>query len=85
MTNAERAARAEMSLLAYIVAVEDNIASNGPELWMQDLITDLHHLADKLGVKINCDVSTEIFELELSDQEPGAFISQVPWTREATQ
>lgn len=78
MTNADRASRAEAALLAYIGG--GPASANSLETWLGDLLCDLRHLADGVGVEFNPDAGAMNYQAEIDADEPGEFLPAVAWT-----
>lgn len=77
MTNADRASRAETALLAYIGGEPD---TNSLQTWLGDLLCDLRHLADAVGVRFNPDAGAMNYQAEIDADEPGEFLPALTWT-----
>ena len=78
MTNAERAHRAEIALLAYVGMTGDR-DSNDVGTWIADLITDLHHLAYVMAVRVRLGSAVMNYTAENLDGEAGAYTAHAEW------
>lgn len=74
MTNADRAARAETALIAYIDATGDAHYANEFDTWVGDLMCDLRHLCRFRGVEFDPDAGSMNFEAECKEDEDGDYI-----------
>lgn len=78
MNNADRAARAEAALIAYIDHTGDSLHANGIDTWIGDLCNDLRHLCNRIGIDFEPG-SGEMFEQELKEDDAGHFAPSVAW------
>ena len=80
MTNADRASRAETAVAAYIEALgTQRFDVNGIETWAQDLITDLHHLLERMNAPVRLDLSWDNYLSERAEDEEGDFAPAYDW------
>lgn len=79
MTNAERASRAEAALLAYIDETGDSRSANGIDTWVSDLMSDLRHLADRVGFKFDPNAGYMNYEAELTEMRKGRWTRAEKW------
>lgn len=78
-TNAQRAARAEAAILAYIEQSGDDFKANGLDTWIADLLCDLRHLARLQGFEFRSKAGESSFEAECREDQDGRFKPRVGW------
>ena len=80
MTNADRASRADAAVAAYINAFGNHrFDVNGIETWAQDLITDLHHLLERMNAPVRLDLAWDNYLSERAEDDEGEFAPAYDW------
>lgn len=64
-------------MLAYIG--DDSPDANNVETWIGDLLGDLRHFADFVGIEFNPDAGKRVYLDEKKEDEAGEFVPRNEW------